>query len=78
VAKRQIDIEDGLVEQAREALGTTTLKDTVTVALRQAVDGGQRPARLDEEELQRFAVAAEDIGDERVTAAASESRPPQG
>ena len=57
MAKRQIDIEDGLVERAREVLGTTTLKDTVAVALRQAADGGQRPARLDEEALQRFAVA---------------------
>ncbi len=70
MAKRLIDIEDSLLEQAREALGTSTIKDTVAVALRQAVRSSQRRARLDDAALQRFSNAAADLGDDAVTAAA--------
>jgi Arc/MetJ family transcription regulator len=70
MVKRLVDIEDSLLDQAREALGTSTIKDTVTVALRQAVQSSQRRARLDDTALQRFSNAAADLGDENVMAAA--------
>jgi Arc/MetJ family transcription regulator len=70
MVKRLVDIEDGLLEQAREALGTSTIKETVTAALRQAVRSSQRRARLDDVALQRFSSAAADLGDENVMAAA--------
>jgi Arc/MetJ family transcription regulator len=69
VAKRLIDIEDALLEQARQALGTSTLKEIVRVALLQAVRSSQRRTRLDDAALQ-FATAAEDLGDPRVMGAA--------
>jgi Arc/MetJ family transcription regulator len=70
MVKRLVDIEDSLLDQAREALGTSTIKDTVTVALRRAVQSSQRRARLDDTALQRFSNAAADLGDENVMAAA--------
>ena len=70
MAKRLVDIEDGLLEQAREALGTSTIKDTVAAALRQAIRTSQRRVRLDDSALQRFSNLAADLGDENVMAAA--------
>ena len=37
VTKTLIDIDDDLLEAAREVLGTTTKKDTVNTALREVV-----------------------------------------
>lgn len=37
MAKTLIDIEDALLDAAREALGTSTKKDTVNTALREVV-----------------------------------------
>lgn len=37
MAKTLIDIDDGLLEAARQALGTTTKKDTVNAALREVL-----------------------------------------
>jgi len=37
VAKTLIDIDDALLDAAREALGTSTKKDTVNTALREVV-----------------------------------------
>jgi Arc/MetJ family transcription regulator len=70
MVKRLVDIEDSLLEQARDALGTSTIKETVAAALRQAVRSSQRRARLDDRALQRFSSAAADLGDENVMAAA--------
>tara|TARA_B100000470_G_scaffold210812_1_gene189242 strand:+ start:532 stop:738 length:207 start_codon:yes stop_codon:yes gene_type:complete len=38
MTKRLVDIDDTLLEEAREALGTATMKATVNGALRRAVD----------------------------------------
>ena len=70
MAKRLVDIEDGLLEEARQALGTSTIKETVAVALQEAVRSRRRRARLDDEALQRFSNAASDLGDETVMSAA--------
>jgi Arc/MetJ family transcription regulator len=70
MTKRLIEIEDGLLEQARQALGTETIKDTVTTALRQVVDSSERQTRLDDAALERFAAATADLGDDEVMAAA--------
>lgn len=36
MAKRLVDIDDDLLDEARSQLGTSTIKDTVNEALRQA------------------------------------------
>jgi Arc/MetJ family transcription regulator len=70
MAKRLVDIEDGLLEEARQVLGTATIKETVAVALREAVRNRRRRTRLDDAALQRFSNVAADLGDETVMAAA--------
>lgn len=51
VTKTLIDIDDTLLEAAREALGTSTKKDTVNAALREVIA------------MQRRSRAAEDLVD---------------
>ncbi len=70
MVKRLIDIEDGLLEEARQVLGTGTIKETVTTALVQAIRDSRRRAHLDDEALERFAALAEDLGNEQVMGAA--------
>ncbi len=70
MTKRLIDIEDNLLEQARAALGTGTIKETVTIALQQAIRSRQRHTRVDDAALRRFAAAATDLGDDEVMGAA--------
>jgi Arc/MetJ family transcription regulator len=70
MTQRLVDIDDALLEQARQALGTATITDTVTTALRQAISSSERRTRLDEESLRRFADAAVDLGDDEVLASA--------
>jgi Arc/MetJ family transcription regulator len=70
MSKRLVEIEDGLLEEARQALGTGTIRETVTVALEQAVQARERRTRLDEAGLVRFAEASSDLGDEDVMSAA--------
>ncbi len=70
MAKRLVDVEDSLLERAREALGTSTVEETVAAALRRAVLSGQRRDRVDDAALQRFSDAAADLGNETVMAAA--------
>jgi Arc/MetJ family transcription regulator len=70
LTKRLIDIEDGLLDDARQALGTKTIKETVMTALQQAVLGDRRRRQLDDAALARFAAAATDLGDDDVMAAA--------
>jgi Arc/MetJ family transcription regulator len=70
VTKRLIEIEDDLLRQARDALGTETIKDTVATALQHAIHSSQRRTRLDDTTLRRFAAASEDLADEDVMTAA--------
>jgi Arc/MetJ family transcription regulator len=70
MTKRLIDIEDNLLEQARKALRTNTIKETVTTALQQAVRSSQRRKHVDEAGLEHFAAAAADLGDPEVMTAA--------
>jgi Arc/MetJ family transcription regulator len=70
LTKRLIEIEDDLLQQARDALGTETIKDTVAIALRHAIHSSKRRTRLDDTTLQRFAAASEDLADDDVMAAA--------
>lgn len=48
MAKTLIDIDDNLLEAAREALGTTTKKDTVNAALCEVLAARDRAAAVDE------------------------------
>ncbi|HCO02055.1 MAG TPA: antitoxin [Actinobacteria bacterium] len=43
MTKRLIEIEDELLQQARRALGTKTIKDTVSTALRRPQQRASRP-----------------------------------
>jgi Arc/MetJ family transcription regulator len=70
MTKRLIDIEDSLLEQARTALRTDTIKETVITALQQAVQSSRRREDVDEAALQCFAAAATDLGNPEVMAAA--------
>jgi Arc/MetJ family transcription regulator len=70
VTKRLIEIEDRLLDEARQALGTGTIKETVAIALEQAVRSRERRTRLSDTALERFADAAKDLGDDEVMAAA--------
>ena len=70
MAERLVEIEEDLLEEARQTLGTGTIEETVAVALREAVRARQRRARLDHAALERFSNAAEDLGDEAVITAA--------
>jgi Arc/MetJ family transcription regulator len=71
MAKRLVDIDDDLLERAREALGTTTIKDTVNRALEEQAKAAYRRA-LTSEDLRRFAEATRDLGDPEVMARAWE------
>ncbi len=48
VTKTLIDIDDDLLEAAREVLGTTTKKDTVNTALREVLAAQQRRRAVDD------------------------------
>lgn len=71
MSKRLVDIDDDVLEQARQVLGTSTLKDTVNTALAESVRAAHRRA-LTSEDLRRFAEAAKDLGDPEVMARAWE------
>jgi Arc/MetJ family transcription regulator len=55
MGKTLIDIDEELLAEATTALGTTTKKDTVNEALRQAVDNSRERRRTARENLQRIA-----------------------
>ena len=48
MTKTLIDIDDDLLEAAREVLGTTTKKDTVNTALREVLAAQQRRRAVDD------------------------------
>jgi Arc/MetJ family transcription regulator len=55
VAKTLLDVDEDLLAEASTALGTSTKKDTVNEALRQAVEVSRERRRLALEDLQRIA-----------------------
>lgn len=71
MTKRLVDIDDEVLEQARSALGTTTLKETVNASLTEAAQAARRRS-LTKEDLERFAEAIKDLGDPEVMAKAWE------
>lgn len=71
MTKRLVDIDDEVLEDARQALGTSTLKDTVNESLRAAVHAARRRAITDED-IAAFADAARDLENPEVMAKAWE------
>jgi Arc/MetJ family transcription regulator len=69
VTKRLVEIDDEVLKQAQEVLGTPTIKDTVNAALRGAVKSASRQA-LEFESLRRFGKAARDLRNPSVMARA--------
>lgn len=45
--ERLIDVDDACLEAARQRLGTSTIKETINAALRQAADAAPSPKELD-------------------------------
>lgn len=71
MTKRLVDIDDEILEQAREALGTTSLKETINEALRAALVTARRRS-ITKEDIAAFAAAAKDLGDPEIMAKAWE------
>jgi Arc/MetJ family transcription regulator len=55
MAKTLLDVDEELLAEATAALGTSTKKDTVNEALRQAVETSRERRRRALEDLQRIA-----------------------
>ncbi len=55
MAKTLLDVDEGLLAEASTALGTSTKKDTVNEALRQAVEVSRERRRRGLESLRRIA-----------------------
>ncbi len=71
MTKRLVDIDDEILEEARRALGTTTLKETVNRSLRSIVETYQR-RQITKEDIQRFVAATEDLRNPEIMAKAWE------
>ena len=71
MTKRLVDIDDEILEEARRALGTTTLKDTVNESLRSAVQSYRR-RNLTAEDIAAFVDATEDLRNPEIMAKAWE------
>lgn len=65
MTKRLVDIDDEVLAEARRALGTTTLKETVNESLRSTAQAA-RSRRITKEDIAAFAEAAKDLGDPEV------------
>ena len=65
MTKRLVDIDDEILDAARRALGTSTLKDTVNESLRSAVQTARR-RHISAADIAAFAEAAKDLGDPEV------------
>ncbi|MCA1727316.1 MAG: type II toxin-antitoxin system VapB family antitoxin [Actinobacteria bacterium] len=70
MTKRLVEIRDELLADARHALGTTTIKDTVTVALERAVKQAALRRQLTDASLKRFGSSTSDLLDPEVMARA--------
>lgn len=71
MTKRLVDIDDEILDEARRALGTTTLKETVNEALRGTVERHQRRP-ITKEDIERFVEASEDLRNPEIMAKAWE------
>jgi Arc/MetJ family transcription regulator len=71
MTKRLVDIDDAILDEARRALGTTTLKDTVNESLRSAVQTHRRRS-LTAEDIAAFVEASEDLRNPEIMAKAWE------
>ncbi len=71
MTKRLVDIDDNVLAEARAALGTSTLKDTVNGALHETALAARRRA-ITAESLKEFAELARDLGDPEIMAKAWE------
>jgi Arc/MetJ family transcription regulator len=69
MTKRLVDIDDEILDQARRALGTTTLKDTVNESLRATVQASMH-RDLTQEDIERFVKATVDLRDPEIMAGA--------
>ena len=69
MTKRLVDIDDEILNEARRALGTTTLKDTVNESLRAAVQASKR-RDVTQEDIERFVKATIDLRDPEIMAGA--------
>lgn len=69
MSKRLVDIDDQVLSEAKAALGTGTIRDTVNTALREAVRSSQRRT-VDASALRRFSAASQDLADPAVMAQA--------
>ncbi len=69
MTKRLVDIDDEILNEARRALGTTTLKDTVNESLRAAVQASKR-RDITQEDIERFVKATIDLRDPEIMAGA--------
>jgi Arc/MetJ family transcription regulator len=69
MAKRLVDIDDGVLEEARQVLGTSTIKDTVNTALEESVKAVRRRA-LTKEGMMRARTLLHDLGDPEIMARA--------
>jgi len=71
MTKRLVDIDDEVLDEAKRALGTTTLKDTINSSLRESVAAARR-REITKEDLQRVGELLTDLGDPEVMAKAWE------
>jgi Arc/MetJ family transcription regulator len=71
MTKRLVDIDDEILDEARRALGTKTLKETVNESLRSIVQSHRRQ-KITKEDVQRFVDAIEDLRNPEIMAKAWE------
>jgi len=71
MTKRLVDVDDDLLEQARQILGTTTLKDTVNESLRGTLRTARRKP-ITKEDIEVFVAASEDLRNPEIMAKAWE------
>jgi Arc/MetJ family transcription regulator len=71
MTKRLVDVDDDLLEQARQILGTTTLKDTVNESLRATLRTARRKP-ITKEDIEAFVAASEDLRNPEIMAKAWE------
>ena len=69
MTKRLIDVDDEVLAEARQVLGTATLKDTVNTSLLETVRAGRRRT-ITHEDIRRFVEATEDLRNPEIMAKA--------
>ncbi len=72
MAKRLVEIDDDLLEQARQALGTSTIKETVNTALLEETVRAAWCRSITKEDLRRAGELLQDLGDPEIMAKAWE------